>query len=157
MSYGSLTKHPYTPASFGMMRRLSDEMDHLFEGFGMPRAFGARRDDAWMPAMETFVRDGAFVLRADLPGLSEKDVTVEVAGDLLTLKGERKQEHEVKRDDYFATERTYGTFLRSLKLPDGAKGEGATATFKNGVLEVAVPMAKTPAVEETRKVAVTPG
>lgn len=156
MSQALLTKDPYTPASFGLMRRLSDEMDHLFEGFGMPRAFGAWRD-AWMPAVETFVRDSAFVVRADLPGLTEKDVTVEVAGDVLTLKGERKQEHEVKRDDYFATERTYGTFLRSLKLPDGAKGEGAKATFKNGVLEVAVPMAKVPAVEETRKVAVTPG
>lgn len=147
--------HP--PEPFGMMRRLSDEMDRLFQGAGLPRPLGVWRDDPWNPAVEAFVRDGHYVVRAELPGLAEKDVTVEIRGDVLTLKGERKAESDVSRDGYFASERHYGAFLRALTLPEGAVGDGATALFKNGVLEVAVPMATVTPPPAVRKVEVKPG
>lgn len=152
----ALVKETFPTEPFGVMRRLSDEMDRMFQGVSMPRAFTAWKDGPWAPRVESFARNGTFVVRAELPGLTEKDVTVELAGNLLTIKGERKQEKEDKQAEYYTSECTYGSFLRTLELPDTVKVDAITATFKDGVLEIAMPqpVAKLP---EARKVEVKGG
>jgi HSP20 family protein len=127
---------------FGMMRRLQDDFDRLFGGFGVGHglgsSFGGREQSDWTPAIEAFQRGSDFVVRADVPGLSREDLSVEVAEDTLTIRGERKYDHEEERDGVFRSERSYGSFYRVIPLPEGALGESAKANFKDGVLEVVV-------------------
>jgi len=137
---------------FGMMRRLSSEMDRLFGG--LPKAFTAGPFDGWVPDVEAYAKNGNFVVRADLPGMNEKDVKVEVLGNRMTISGERTQEKETKEADYYATERSYGAFSRVVTLPEGAVADKATATFKQGVLEIQVPMPAAPAAPAVRTVEV---
>lgn len=156
MSRAALTKDTFSAEPFGVMRRLSDEMDRFFQGFGLPRAFGAPREGPWLPALESFTRDGTFVVRAELPGLTEKDVSVEIAGDVLTIKGERTHESDVTKDGTYTSERAYGRFMRSVGLPDGAVPSDTKASFKSGVLEITMPVTA-PKTPEARKVEVTAG
>jgi HSP20 family protein len=138
------------------MRRFSEEMDRLFEDFGFgPSLFGptlsgfetglTSRGDfgrgLWSPQIEVFQRGDQLVVRADLPGLTKDDVKVEVQEDQLIIQGERKQEHEEGRpgEARYRSERHYGSFYRSIPLPEGIKAENANATFRNGVLEISVP------------------
>jgi HSP20 family protein len=126
------------------MRELSSlqsEMNRLFTSFfDEPAAQGgnggARR---WVPAMDLVEEDDHFVLRADLPGLSEDDVKIEVVDNVLTVSGERKSEHEVKRGGFYRLERAAGSFTRTLTLPEGIDAGAVTASFDKGVLEVRVP------------------
>jgi len=125
---------------FGMMRRLQDDFDRLFGGFGLSRGslepFGDRERADWTPAIEAFQRGSDFVVRADVPGLSRDDLTVEVADNALTLRGERRYDHEEEREGIYRSERAYGSFCRVIPLPEGAVTESAKANFKDGVLEV---------------------
>lgn len=127
---------------FGLMRRLSREMDRIFEDFGFKPVLFDRpiAEGVWMPDVEILEREGKFMVRADLPGLTKDDVKVSVVENMLTIEGERKQEAETKREGYFRSERSYGTFFRSLPLPEGIKLDQLQATFKNGVLEVTMPV-----------------
>ena len=95
-----------------------------------------------------------FVLRADLPGLTEKDVNIEFEDSVLTISGERKSEHEEKKEGYYRVERSYGSFSRSLTLPEGVDPETVKASFDRGVLEVRVPK---PEQRKPRKVAISVG
>src|SRR5688572_16258356 len=97
---------------------------------------GARR---WAPAMDLVETDEHFVLRADLPGMTEADVNIELEDNVLTVSGERKAEHEEKREGFYRVERAFGTFSRALTLPKGIDPEAVNAKFANGVLEVRVP------------------
>jgi len=92
-----------------------------------------------MPAMDLVETADAFVLRADLPGMSEGDIALEVEDGTLTLSGERKDEHEFKKEGFHRVERAFGTFSRSLTLPKGIDPEAVTASFDRGVLEVRIP------------------
>jgi HSP20 family protein len=76
------------------------------------------------------------VVRADLPGLEKNDVKVDIADDVLTIQGERKQEHEEEHEGWYRSERSYGSFYRAVPLPEGTIADSAKANFKNGVLEV---------------------
>ena len=121
-------------------RRFADDMERRLLGRS---ALDRSRESSgfaalWMPQVETFQRGSQFVVRADLPGLNPSDVTVEVADDSLVIEGERRNEHEEQREGYYATERSYGSFHRQVPLPEGAIADSATATFKNGVLEVSM-------------------
>lgn len=109
----------------------------MFEGFG-PAASGMAR--GWTPAIETLERNGRFVLRAELPGLSPDDVHVEVQDDAVVIEGERKSELEVEEQGRWRSERAYGRFSRTIPLPENADPEKAEAKFENGVLEVSFPM-----------------
>jgi HSP20 family protein len=144
---------------FGM-ERFADEMDRLFDDFGLHRAWmaprlgrswlsssGPRGNWAWAPDVEIFHRNNELVIRADLPGLSRDDVKVEVTEDHLTIQGERKQEHEETREGFYRSERSYGSFFRNVPLPPGTMSDQAKATFKDGVLEIRMPSA----VESTRR------
>jgi HSP20 family protein len=92
----------------------------------------------WAPRVETFVKDDALRVRADLPGVDPKAVEVSVEDDVLTIAGERKTEHE----DAAYREVRYGRFERRLRVPEGVDPQAITATYKNGVLELAVPLPK---------------
>ena len=135
---------------FSMMRRLSDDMERIFED-----TWGARQfprllrglelaETRWTPDIEAFERKGEFVVRADLPGMTKDNVTVEVQDNQLIIKGERKEEKEQKEKGYYACERSYGSFYRALPLPEGLKADEAKATFKDGVLEIVMPAPKVP-------------
>lgn len=113
---------------------LSTELDRLFTSiFGEPRA------DRWLPAMDLYETDDAYVLKVDLPGLSEKDVSIEVENGVLTVSGERRSEREERRDGWLRAERAFGRFSRSLTLPEGVDPSRITAEFDKGVLTVRVP------------------
>jgi HSP20 family protein len=104
----------------------------------------ARAARQWTPALDIVENDGDYVVRADLPGLGEGDVKVEVKDGVLTISGERKSEHEERKDGYRRIERSYGSFARSLTLPDGVDPEAVKATFEKGVLEIHVPKPEAP-------------
>src|SRR5919198_5396492 len=89
----------------------------------------------WIPAMDLVEQDDRFVLRADLPGLGEDDVNVEINDNTLTISGERKSEYERKESGWYRVERMTGAFSRSLALPEGIDPDGVVAEFDNGVLE----------------------
>lgn len=136
---------------FSMMRRLSDDMERIFEDnswgtYKFPRLF--RNLDLtttrWTPDIEAFERKGEFVVRADLPGMTKDNIKVEVSDGDLVIQGERNEEKEQKDKGYYACERSYGAFYRAVPLPEGVKADEAKATFKDGVLEVAMPAAKAP-------------
>jgi len=120
---------------------LQNEMNRLFNTvFDAPTpGTGGATLRRWMPAMDLVEADDQFVLRADLPGLSEDDVKIEFEDRTLTVSGERKAEHESKAEGFHRVERAFGSFSRSLTLPDGVDPEAVTATFDRGVLEVRIP------------------
>ena len=126
---------------FALMRRFSEEMDHWFaqQGLGRGGPSLAAGGGLFAPAVEVFERDGTFVVRADLPGLTKDDVRVEVTDNTLLLEGERRSEHDDQQGGVVHSERHYGMFRRQIPLPDGVNAEQATATFKDGVLEVTMP------------------
>lgn len=123
---------------------LQSEMNRLFSSFFetpvRPANGGAttvaRR---WIPAMDLVETADQFVLKADLPGMTEADVTIELESGVLTIAGERKTEHEDKHEGYYRLERATGSFSRALTLSEGVDPEGVEASFDNGVLEVRIP------------------
>ncbi|HEX7085292.1 MAG TPA: Hsp20/alpha crystallin family protein [Vicinamibacterales bacterium] len=123
---------------FTMMRRMQEEMDRLFEGFGFGPSWqpSSRMMARWTPAIEVFERGQEFVVRADLPGLSRNDLNVELGENTLTISGERKWDHEEEQEGVYRSERGYGWFQRVIPLPEGVITDSAKATFKNGVLEI---------------------
>src|SRR3954449_4256312 len=136
---------------------LQQEMNRLFNTFfEAPPAGGGGNGGArrWVPAMDLVETEDHFVLRADLPGLSEEDVHIDVEDNILTVSGERKAEHEDKREGYVRVERSYGSFRRSLTLPEGVEPEAVSASFDRGVLEVRIPK---PEERKPRRVAIRVG
>ncbi len=122
---------------FSLMRRLTDEMDRMFEGGGWRR--GRSEAAPWSPAVEVTERNGQIEVVADLPGLNENDVKVEVSDEGLSIRGERKREHEEKGEGYYRSERSYGEFYRLIPLPETAKLDQARAEFHNGELRIRIP------------------
>jgi HSP20 family protein len=121
---------------------IQSEFNRLFNSFFDTPTVAARGGapvSRWVPAVDVVESDSYFVLRADLPGLSQDDVNIEVDHDVLTISGERKSEHEERSDGYYRVERRSGSFRRSLALPEGVDADAITATFDKGVLEVSVP------------------
>jgi len=114
----------------------SREVDRLFDAFFGQSDRGTRR---WVPPMDLVEADDHFVLKADLPGLSDDDVAIEVRDGTLKISGERKEEHEESERGWYRVERSFGTFSRSLTLPDGVDPDGIKAEFHDGVLEVRIP------------------
>ncbi len=132
---------------------IQSEMNRLFNSFfDTPTPANGTTFRRWIPAMDLVETESSYVLKADLPGLSESDVTIELDDNVLTISGERKAEHEDRKAGYYRVERSYGSFRRSLTLPEGVDPEAVKATFENGVLDVTVPK---PAQQEPRKVQIT--
>ena len=95
----------------------------------------------WAPAIEVFEKEDKFVVKAELPGMKEEDIDISVLGDTLTIKGERKAESEVKEEDYYCCERSYGSFSRSIAVPSNVDAKKIEASYEDGVLEVSLPKA----------------
>jgi HSP20 family protein len=106
---------------------------------------------AWAPAIDVFEKGDKLVVKAEVPGMKEDDIHVSVEGDMLTIRGEKKTESEVKEEDYYRSERSYGSFFRSVALPSTVDASKIEADYENGVLEVTLP--KKPEVKP-KKVAV---
>ena len=92
----------------------------------------------WAPAIEVFDKEDNFVVKAEVPGMNEDDIDVSVVGDTLTIKGEKKAETEVKEEDYYCCERSYGSFSRSIALPSGVDSDKIEASYEDGVLEASL-------------------
>jgi HSP20 family protein len=146
---------PFSASPFALMRRMAEDMDRMFESFGfgrgrfaprlwsdVPERFGEPELAVWAPEIEVFDREGEFVVRADLPGLKKEDVRVELTENALILEGERRKEHEERREGFYRSERSYGRFSRAVPLPEGVDTEKVEAEFKDGVLEVRLPAPK---------------
>src|SRR6476469_4687371 len=117
---------------------LQQEMNRLFGTyFDSPRGGGSARRQ-WIPAMDLVETKDEYVLRADLPGVSESDVNVELEQNVLTVSGARQTEQEEKSEGYYRVERATGSFSRSLTLPEGVAADRIQASFDRGVLEVRV-------------------
>jgi len=132
---------------------LQNEVNRLFNTVfdapaGQTGGGVARR---WMPAMDLLETPEHFVLRADLPGMSESDVSIEVEDGTLTVSGERKADHEERQEGYVRVERAFGAFSRSLSLPQGVDADAVTASFDKGVLEVRIPK---PEQRKPRKISI---
>ncbi len=143
---------------FALMHRFAEEMDRLFEdfdlGFGLRRPRFARlgrelrrrekelAQAVWSPQVDVLEREGQFVVRADLPGLTKDNIKIEITDDTLTIQGERQEKEEEKREGYYRSECSYGSFYRAIPLPEGVDTAKASATIRNGVLEVTIPAPK---------------
>ena len=107
--------------------------------FGRDRWLPIRPSSIRMPSLDVYEEKDSVVVKAELPGMKKEEVEVNLAAETLTIKGEKKEDKEVKEDDYYRRERSYGSFLRSVSLPCEVKSAEIKASFKDGVLEVRMP------------------
>lgn len=136
---------------FDELRTMQREMDRLFDRFLGGDVPGKAEEVLWLPAIESYTKEGALHIKAELPGVDSKDLDVTVTERALVIKGERKTEKDESKKDFAYREISYGSFERHLTLPEGAKTEDLKATFTNGVLEIEVPV---PALPKAKKIAV---
>jgi HSP20 family protein len=162
------TKEAAVPTAWQPFEHLRQEMERMFDDFradfgGFPFRRGRFALDPlfkreWgrglSPAVDVVDKDDAYEVTAELPGMSEKDIEVKLAGGMLTIKGEKSEEKEEKKKDVYVSERRYGSFQRSFSVPDDVDADRLAATLSNGVLTVTMP--KSPeAKKKERKIAVT--
>jgi HSP20 family protein len=128
---------------FGEMVTLRQAMDRLFEdSFVSPLGLRAFNGDAAGPALDVHQNADEIVVTAALPGVKPEDVDITITGQTLSIRGELKADEKVERDQYLYRERRFGTFNRQLQLPVRVQGDGATATFENGLLRLTIPKAE---------------
>jgi HSP20 family protein len=144
-------RQPFGMDPFGMLRQMATDMDRLFDESVWPslrRPFTQRlaltEGVPFSPSIDVFEKENRLVTKIDLPGMKKEDVTIEVTDGQLTVSGERKRESEEKKENVYRAEREYGSFYRSVPLPEGVKFEDVKATFADGVLEVSVPLPAQP-------------
>jgi HSP20 family protein len=142
-------EHRLFGRQFSPLTALQQEIDRLFDGFG--RGFSATSASPLLPSMDVSETEKEIEITAELPGLEEKDVQLNVADNLLTIRGEKKSHREEKEKDYRLVERSYGSFQRTIELPNGVNPDSIQATISKGVLKVVVPK---PAPAQTKKIAV---
>src|SRR5690242_12323943 len=133
------SRRQWSGSPFQMLERFADEVDRMFDEFGLfgpVRSRGSAGTTTWMPRIDVTQRSNELVVHADLPGLTKDDVKVDVTEDAITIQGERHREHEEEHEGVFRRERSYGSFARTIPLPQGAIVDQAKATFKDGVLEI---------------------
>jgi HSP20 family protein len=120
------------------MTTLQEQINRIFD-----EAFRGRADDStlatWAPAVDIFETENELVLRADLPGMQEKDLDIRVENNMLTIRGERKFDQTVTEDNYLRMERAYGTFSRSFSLPTTVNTDAIKADYQHGTLTVRMP------------------
>jgi HSP20 family protein len=130
---------------------LQSEVNRLFSRMGGGEVADRQ---AWTPSIDVIETDDAVTLKAELAGMDPKDISIEVQDNILTVSGERRFEEEIKEDKYYRIERRYGSFSRSISLPQVIDESKIQATYDNGVLEVSVPKAE---VAKPKKIQVTTG
>jgi len=125
---------------FRELERMRREMDRLWDSFFEERP--RRRVEEvgeWLPSLDLSETKNDLVVKAELPGIDPKDIDISLANDVLTIKGEKKQEKEEKEEDYHLIERSYGAFTRSIRLPREVQSDKINASYKNGILRVTLP------------------
>ncbi|MGO9605467.1 MAG: Hsp20/alpha crystallin family protein [Candidatus Binataceae bacterium] len=134
------------------LEKFRHELDDLVERFGVERHGWLKEWDSLplRPALESFAEGNKFTVRVDLPGIDPKDVDIKVAGGFLTIKGSREEKSETKNAHFFRRETHYGSFERSIQLPEGIKAEDLKATYRNGVLELTATMARENAPQQIK-------
>jgi HSP20 family protein len=131
---------------FGQLSNFERDIDRWFgaDWFGLDARYESIFNDFmetnWTPAIDLKEKDGKYIITAELPGMKKEDIHVELKDGYLTLRGERTNEKEDKKKKTIHVERSYGSFERSIKLPEGVKAKDLHAKFKNGVLELTVPV-----------------
>ena len=123
---------------FAMMQR---EMNRVFDSFNRNWGLGAFPEftGSFMPRLDVTEGAKAFTVTAELPGMSEKEIDLSISGDTLTIRGEKKEEKEEKNKNYYYSERSYGTFMRSVPLPRQVETDKVSASFNKGVLTITLP------------------
>ena len=140
---------------FREIDRLQNEVNRLFEGYTTPpgdRSASAAAARLWSPVVDVAENENEIVLRAELPGMKQEDIDIELTGDTLSIRGERKFESEDRKDNFVRVERSYGKFTRSFRLPETADTGKISAAFDSGVLHVTVPKRPTPEKKEPTKI-----
>ena len=148
----AVTRHP--------LETLQKEIDRLFNDFSLSWPFRKssftmepfwQTDAGWhaMPAVDVVEKDKAYEVTAELPGMDEKSVELKLFGDMLTITGEKQEEKEEKKKGYYLSERRFGSFQRSFRVPDDVDPDKIDASFRKGVLTVTLP--KKPGTEKAEK------
>lgn len=128
--------HPF----YSLQREMNGLFDNFFRGFDMaPRGFAGVGAGVFSPSVDVKENDKEFIIKAELPGVDEKDIDVTVTSDSVTIKGEKKEEKEDKDKNYYYMERSYGSFCRVIPLEKETESGKAEAHFKNGILEIKIP------------------
>lgn len=129
---------------FRELANLQERMNRLFSDWRIRPTWESEEigQGSWIPPVDIYETADAVVLKAELPGISKDDINVEVKDNTLTLRGEKKFEKEVKEENYYRVERSYGTFQRSFSLPSTVQQDKVKAKFKDGILEITLPKAE---------------
>jgi HSP20 family protein len=139
---------------------MADEVDRMFDDFAFGRRWSLGRRESggetWAPDVEVFQKNNELTIRADLPGLKRDEVTVEVSDQTVTIQGERKREVQEEHEGIYRSERSYGSFWRVIPLPEGAITEQAKANFRDGVLEITMPVPP-PSTSKGRRIEIAEG
>lgn len=144
---GSDVDHPF----YSLQRQMNSLFDDFFSGFDVaPREFATRGFGAFSPSVDVKESEKDFTIRAELPGVEEKDIDVTIAGDTVTIRGEKKEEKEDKGKNYYYMERSYGSFNRVIPLATETDANKAEASFINGVLNITVPKSQSAKTKETK-------
>jgi len=131
---------PWSP--FRELQEMQRRFDEVFGGPSFPSVWRCLPEEmSWAPAVEILDKDDKFVVKAELPGVKQEDMEVSVEGDTLMIKGEKKVEKETKEENYYRSERAYGSFYRSIALPSTVNASKIAADYEDGVLEVTLPKA----------------
>ncbi|MHB8136808.1 MAG: Hsp20/alpha crystallin family protein [Smithellaceae bacterium] len=139
--------HPF----YSLQRQMNCLFDDFFSGFDVaPNSFAAGGFGAFMPSIDVKESEKDFTVRAELPGVDEKDIEVTVTNDAVTIKGEKKEEKEDKGKNYYYMERSYGSFNRVIPLTTETDANKAEASFKNGVLNITIPKSQTAKAKGTK-------
>lgn len=139
--------HPF----YSLQRQMNSLFDDFFSGFNVaPRTLAAGGFASFMPSVDVKESDKEFTIRAELPGVEEKDIEVTVTHDAVTIKGEKKEEKEDKGKNYYYMERSYGSFHRAIPLAVEPETGKAEASFKNGVLTITLPKSVSAKARETK-------
>ena len=134
MAWELLTWKPFE------LERMKREMDRVWDSFfeGHPRKRGEDVRE-WWPSLDISETKNDLVVKVEIPAIDPKEIDISLADDVLTIKGQKKQEREEKEEDYHLIERHYGSFARSIRLPKGVQGDKINASYKNGLLRVTLP------------------
>ena len=141
-------------SEFPAMESIRRDMDRFFDDlvpFSWKGANGGRKADLWAPNTDMCETENEYLITIDLPGVTKKDVEVNIQDNRLTISGERKMEEKQDNNNYHRRERFHGQFMRLYTLPDAVKEDKIKATFKDGVLSVSIPKAE---VKKAKKVAI---
>jgi HSP20 family protein len=138
---------------FRAMEQMDKEFEDIFSRGMWPTWIGdGGKAEEFMPKMDIFEKDDKYVVKAEMPGIKPEDVDISIIGDLLTLKGEKKEESETKEEEYYRREMSYGSFVRSIRLPSSVNVDKVSASCEDGILEITLPKV---GIVEPKKITMT--